>query len=114
MQTDRPTDRPSNFVTISGELVVATDAGVAALGDFEPLPTGDALRQYWLTRLTGGEQVILRALVTQYPNPVDRETLSESTGYTRSSRNTYLQRLGARKLIVIEGGRVRASEELFG
>ncbi len=37
-----------------------------------------------------------------------------STGYQRSSRDAYIQRLKARRLVAIEGrGLVRASEELF-
>ncbi|MDZ7735874.1 MAG: hypothetical protein U5P41_07090 [Gammaproteobacteria bacterium] len=45
---------------VAGGVVRITDAGVAALGDdFEPLPTGKALRNYWLERLSGGEREIL-------------------------------------------------------
>jgi hypothetical protein len=103
------------FVAVDGEQLVATSGGLAALGDdFQPLPTGEVLREHWLARLPEGERKLLEILVAAYPRPVDRETLSDKTGYARSSRDTYLQRLGARKLVVTErGGAVRASEELF-
>jgi hypothetical protein len=41
-----------------------TDAGVAALGSFTPLPTGRALLEHWLTgdRITPAEKDILRTL----------------------------------------------------
>jgi hypothetical protein len=40
--------------------------------------------------------------------------IDAATGYKRSSRDVYLQRLGARQLVVPEGrGAVRASAELF-
>jgi hypothetical protein len=91
----------------------ATPAGMAALGDFEPLPTGAELRDHWLTRLGGGERTILEVLVKAYPNGVTREQIDNATGYQRSSRDTYLQKLGARKLVEKRGGSVFASERLF-
>jgi uncharacterized protein len=95
--------------------VLATDAGVAALGpSFAPLPTGEALRAHWLTTLPEGERRILTVLVEAYPTAFEREALSGKTGYKRRTRDTYLQRLHARQLIVIEhGGAVRASDTLF-
>jgi CRP-like cAMP-binding protein len=98
-----------------GDRVRVTQAGVDALGpNFEPLPTGPELREYVMRTLPQGERVILEQLVNVFPAAVDRETLSEHTGYTRSSRNTYLQRLRARELITEPGsGLVRASETLF-
>lgn len=93
----------------------ATEAGIAALGtDHEPLPTGDALRAYWLDRLDGGERVLLGKICEAYPAAVDRDALSETTNYKRSSRDTFLQRLSARWLVVCDRGSVRAAEELFG
>lgn len=46
--------------------------------------------------------------------PMGREAISEATGYKRSTRDAYLQRLGARRLVTAERGLVRASELLFG
>jgi hypothetical protein len=79
------------------------------------LPTGDALREHWLARLPAGERVALVVLVAAYPRAVDREQIDELSGFERSTRDAYLQRLSARKLVVSEGrGQVRAAEELFG
>lgn len=92
----------------------ASDAGMKALGpDFERLPTGDRLREYWLGRLPQGERVVLEAVIAGYPDPVDRDAISESTGYKRSSRDTYLQKLGARRLVISDRAGVRAADELF-
>jgi hypothetical protein len=83
-----------------GDRIRATPAGIASLGrDYEPLPTGAALVSHWRERLSPGELVILDSLLAAFPQPVDRETLSASTGYRRSSRDTYLQRLRARGLV---------------
>lgn len=96
--------------------IVATDAGIAWLGhDYEPLPTGDALRKHWLGKLPEGERKVLEILCGAYPNAVLRDTIDEKTGYARSSRDAYLQRLGARKLVEGAGrGADIASRELFG
>ena len=82
--------------------------------DFEPLPTGAALRDYWLARLPEGERRILEILIHAHPRVVEREAIDTATGYRRSSRDTYLQRLRSRRLVEDLGrGQVRASAELF-
>ncbi len=94
--------------------IVATNGGIVALGpDYEPLPTGDALREYWLGRLPEGERRVLEAVIGYWPEPADRDAITEATGYKRSSRDTYLQRLGARELVTTDRGTVRAVDELF-
>jgi hypothetical protein len=107
--------RERGYVDHQGDRLVPTDAGMTALGaDFEPLPTGDALREHWLGRLPEGERRILEVLIGHYPDAVLRDALDEPTGYKRSSRDTYLQRLSARKLVEPVGrGEVRASDNLF-
>jgi hypothetical protein len=106
--------REKGYIEAAGGGLVATSGGVAALGpDFEPLPTGADLRAYWLDRLPGGERRILEVLIAAWPDAVHRESLSEATGYKRSSRDTYVQRLRARKLIELEAGLVRPSVRLF-
>jgi hypothetical protein len=102
------------FVTVEGR-IFATPEGVAALGDsFEPLPTGATLRAYWLAKLPEGERNILKVLLDANGAPVDREIISESTGYKRATRNAYLQRLASRRLVEPAGsGMVRAAGQLF-
>lgn len=99
----------------TGLSIVATDAGVDALGrDFTPLPTGDELRDYWMQRLPSGEKRILEVLTENYPAALARTTLDDVTGYKRSSRDAYLQRLGSRRLVEFLGrGEVKASALLF-
>ena len=94
--------------------LLCTESGLAELGnDFELLPKGYELQAYWLKRLPAGEARLLMVLVDAYPQSVDKEVLSEQTGYKRSSRDTYLQRLSARELIDRVDGSIRASEQLF-
>lgn len=105
--------REKEFAAIVGDTVMATSAGVSALPDAEPLPIGRALQEYWITRLPKGERAMLEQLIPAYPAGVAREELSTATGYQRSSRDAYLQRLGAKELVGIVGGEVFASATLF-
>lgn len=107
--------RAKGLVSIEGRQVLATSEGFGALGpDFERLPTGDALRRHWMDQLPLGECVILSEVCDAYPDGITRELISQRTGYKRSSRDTYLQKLVARRLVEKEGrGSVRASDELF-
>jgi hypothetical protein len=98
-----------------GDRLVATDAGVQALGsEYEPLPTGDELRAYWLQRLPEGERKVLDTVCGSHPVPVPREMISDSTGYKRSTRDAYIQRLATRLVInVNRDGTIGAKPELF-
>jgi hypothetical protein len=107
--------RERGYVEQAGDRITATQDGVDALGpEFEPLPTGDALRDHWLHRLPDGERKILDVLIQSYPNTVEREHLEESTGFKRSTRDAYIQRLSSRRLVDTVGrGEVKASDILF-
>jgi len=106
--------RERGFVQVGGDGVAATADGIAALPDAEPLPRGTALQQHWFARLPEGESKILRVLVEQYPDSVERDDLTSKTDYKRSTRDAYLQRLAAKELVEEAArGQVRASESLF-
>ncbi len=81
--------------------------------DFEALPTGDQLREHWMAKLPEGERRILSIVADAYPKGVSRDAISEKTGYKRSSRDTYLQKLTARRLVVQGHEGILAAEELF-
>lgn len=104
------------WVSSANGHVVATPAGIDALGsDFEPLPTGAALLDWWRARLPKGERDVLDVLVAAQGNGVRREAIDGETGFKRSSRDAYLARLASRRLVQSAGpGMVRASWELFG
>lgn len=102
------------LISVQGDNISATDAGVSALGDFVPLPTGDALREYWMQRLNGGEKALLEIVVAVHPKSITRDHIEEKSGYKTTSVRTFLQRLSARKLVSVSGSVVTASEEIFG
>lgn len=82
--------------------------------DFASTLSGAALQRYWLERLPEGERKVLEVLLLAFPDSVERTYIDEQTGYKRSSRDAYIQRLKARGLVyVIGNGEVIVSQELF-
>lgn len=98
-----------------GDPIRATPAGADALGDFEPIPEGAELVEYWRQRLGRAERAILDALLAAYPDPLTKEEISERSGYSSTS-SSFSNALGKlRSLELAEGyGEVRASEVLAG
>lgn len=105
--------RTKGFIVGTGVLQ-PTEAGLTALGRWEPLPSGRALLEHWLHRLPGPDSKLLRAISEVYPRTIDLHDLAATTGYEASGgafRNP-LSRL--RSLGLVHGrGELRASEELF-
>lgn len=98
-----------------GDRMVATSDGLKALPkDFKPLPTGAGLRAHWLSNLPGGEAATLEHIIKAYPRSLMRDRLSELTGYKKSTRDLYIQKLAARRLVdTSTAGMVSANPELF-
>ncbi len=90
-----------------------TQEGVKALGEFEPLPMGEELQSYWLSRLGKGERAILEVLLEAWPNEISREELGRAAGYEASggSFGTYLSRLRTKELI--DSDQLKASDAFF-
>lgn len=91
-----------------------TDAGLAVLGSYDPLPTGEALRQNWLNKFGSFPGQILRELI----NNRDGYTLSElSERIGRQVNGTFYNALGKLRtagVLVGENREVmRASDLLF-
>lgn len=97
-----------------GGLVAATEVGMQAMPDAEPLPTGSDLREWHMNRLPAGEKIILEQLINAYPNSIEKVQLDELTEYKRQTRDAYLFRLRSKKLVEETGrGMVKASDTLF-
>lgn len=105
--------REKDFCSESGGRLHPTDIGLSALGEFDLLPTGEELQQHVLSTLPEGERAVLAIVLPAYPEGVDRDKISDETGYKRSTRDAYIQRLTTRELVDTSRGVVRASEELF-
>lgn len=92
-----------------------TEAGLAALGAYDPLPAGADLLDHWRGQLGKAERGALDAIVAAYPGAITKEQAAAEAGYEPNGGgwNNALSRL--RTLELIEGrGELRASQELFG
>lgn len=77
--------RTAGFIEGRGD-ITATTEGLDALGDFEPLPTGMALVEWWKANHLGkAERAILDVLVAEYPKAVETAEIADRTGYSASS-----------------------------
>lgn len=100
---------------LPGRPVTLTEAGRSILpADFTPLPTGEMLQQYWIDRLPLGERKIFEVMLTHGAGEVEREELSDKTGFKRATRDAYLQRMRSKKIVEDAGPRkVKLSQNLF-
>lgn len=92
-----------------------TDDGLAALGDYEPLPTGRALLEHWASQLAKAPRLILQALAEAWPATLTKEQVAERTGYEPNGGgfNNSLSRLRTLELVAGNGAALCAAEELF-
>ena len=96
-----------------GQPIQITEAGLTALGDnWEPLPTGHALLEYWQNKLGKCERLILGALY-DHPEGLTSEELGDVTGYAAGSGgfNNALSTLRTLELIA-RGQPIMLSETL--
>ena len=61
-----------------------TESGRQAIGVWEVLPTGSALREHWITKLSKAERLIIQALAAGYPQPLSKAEVARVTGYEMS------------------------------
>lgn len=107
--------RTKAFIEGGGDAIRITDAGAAALGAYEPLPTGAALRTYWQNELDKASSAFLGVICDAYPGTLTREEVAEKANYSPTSRHVdnTLAQLRTRELVTGNGKAIRASEELF-
>lgn len=108
--------RSQGWATGGSERMQITDQGLEALGNWQALPTGHALLQYWVAELgSGGLSRILREAATAHPNELTTEELARRSGMSSNSGTfaRYLSHLRSLQLLEGQRGTVRASAELF-
>jgi hypothetical protein len=97
-----------------GNRLAITEAGIQALGSWEPLPVGSDLVDYWRNRLGKAERLILETLTQVYPAGLNKEEIAARAGYEANGGgfNNALGRL--RTLELVQGrGELKASDNLF-
>lgn len=105
--------RSMEYIT-RGNPMQITDSGISALGEWNPLPAGKELAEYWIKKLGRCSSQILSALVECYPNGLTPEELGDKAGYVPSSGgfNNSLSELRTLELIT-RGRPIKASEDFF-
>lgn len=108
--------RKLGLITYDPNTLTATDSGIAVLGEYTPLPTdSETICNYWLRKVTGPENRILKPIIDAYSNTISREDCAEKAGYSVTSSG-FTNPLGhLRKLGLIEyvGRDLKATKELF-
>lgn len=105
--------RSEGWIFDDGKTRKLTEEGLSVLGNFDPLPEGRELLEYWVSELGGGTGRMLAALAESYPKPMTNAELGAAAGISHGSGtfSTYLSKL--RTLELVEGrGELRMSEEL--
>jgi uncharacterized protein len=106
--------RTRGLVTNNGDCFQLTPEGVAALGDYTPLPEGRELLNHYLKELgDSGTSRMLYALSRCYPAEMTREELAQHAGLSAGSGTftTYLGKLRTLELVTGKTN-LRMSEEL--
>jgi hypothetical protein len=108
--------RKMDLIEGGSRLHIITAKGLSEIGDdFEPLPTGPQLREWWYGKLPKSEAVILRALADVYPDSLSKAEIAAQVGYSETSGAFGQSLANLRKRDLIEGGAAAytASAELF-
>lgn len=97
-----------------GDTISITAAGRSALGDFDPLPAGKDLLEFWYQKLEKAPREILKALAGVYPRELSKAELSELSGYSLTS-SSYANALSTlRSLELISGYQeMKANDDFF-
>lgn len=107
--------KQQGFISGSNGIYNITNSGEVALGEYDPLPTGEALHKYWIDKLPKCESRILARLIEIYPASSGKHTLASWLSYSETSGgfNNSLSRL--RTLELINGSSIEmvASSNLF-
>lgn len=107
--------RSKGWAEGGGDSVQITQAGLDAVGAFDPLPTGEDLRRYWLGQMGKAASSFLAHLIAIYPRTIARNDLAEATGYSTDSRHVdnTLAVLRSHDLATGSGQAISAAAHLF-
>lgn len=107
--------RRDQLIEDDGETFRLTESGTAALGEYTPLPTGEALIDYWRGQLGGGSRLaIFNAIVESYPDAISAQRISEITGIDIGGSTWRGHMAKLRGLELVSGSaELVANEDLF-
>lgn len=107
--------RSNGWIMGDRNSLTITPAGVEALGQYEELPTGSALLQFWTGELGGGASRMLQELASVHPLTLSADEIGERANISSASGSfgTYLGRLRSLELVTGNRSALKASDELF-
>jgi hypothetical protein len=73
--------RSRELITGDGDNMKITDNGIRELGSWESLPAGPGLIDYWRSRLSKAERLILEPLTEAYPATLTKEEVAARARY---------------------------------
>jgi len=106
--------RSHGLIQGDGDKLNITEAGIQALGSWDPLPMGSALIDHWRSRLGKAERLILETPTQVYPAALSKEEVAAQAGY-EASGGGFNNALGRLRTLELVHGRseLRASQNLF-
>lgn len=108
--------RTAGYIVGGRAGISVTPEGLEALGEFEPLPSGQALIDHWFGQVGQQHRAILSALLEVYPRSLTHNEIAERTEYSPTSGGFANSLSKLRTLELIHGGRdaITVSETLGG
>jgi hypothetical protein len=104
----------SSGLVRGGDVVELTDVGRSAVGQYDPLPTGASLLNYWKNELGGGHARILSALIDA-GRVLSYDELGKRAGIaSEHTLRKYLGTLRTSELVDYAEGGVRLSKDFEG
>lgn len=87
--------RTKGLLEYEGDLIIATQAAQLMFPDVQPLDlTQDNIQNFWLSRLPGPEQKILKPVMDAYPNSIPRQDAAAQAGYTNVNSGGFRNPVG--------------------
>lgn len=106
----------AGFIQEEGGALQATPAGLSALGEYDPLPTGKALIEHWRNSIgKGGQGRIFDVLLENPKDSFDDAQLMKRAGINSpDTLRTYVWKLSALGLIESRNGWTKVVDEFAG
>lgn len=96
-----------------GEPLAITQAGLDALGAYDPLPSGRDLLDHWIAKLPDADGKLLGMIAQLWPEATDKESLAAAAGYAVNGGgfNQPMSRL-RRAGLITRSGPIRLTDEI--
>lgn len=107
--------RKDMFIFEYGDNIRLNPDGLRVLGDYEPLPTGEALRAHWRSKMGSGTRLsVFDAILNVYPKAIDSGEVAQLAGVDLGGSTWRAHMAYLRGLELISGrDQLKASEDLF-